>query len=135
MLPNLHLQLSIDIICQGSLKAERLLRLHKLLFSFGFWIHEHPTVSRKERIISLDCKTDFCAAELGPNVGDNETTEREGRQWERERKKREKQHLSNKNISTQNELIIPSSKVPEEEKRKYVKKYNFKKVFQMKLML
>ena len=48
--------------------------------SFGFWMHKHPTVTRKERIISLDCKTDLCAAELGSSVGDNKTTEREGRQ-------------------------------------------------------
>ena len=80
MLPSLHLQPSINIICQGRLKAKRVLRLHKLFFSLGFWMHKHPTVTRKERIISLDYKTDLCAAELGSSVGDNETTERERRQ-------------------------------------------------------
>ena len=60
----------------------RALGLEELILSFDVWMHKHLHSHQegKNHQPRLHCKTGFCTAELGPNVGNYKTAGREGKQ-------------------------------------------------------
>ena len=94
----------------GSLKEGKALWQDVLFPWLDNWIQKISTVTKKESI-NLNCypKTNFCTAVLGPNSGNHKRC-KGGETLE----KTENKYLTNKNIFTQNQPVIQSSKIYEE---------------------